>query len=375
MAAAPSVIWDEFPAVMSGAVSGSQLWAGGSPAIASIEPFRRIPSSASRWAPVNDPSSALIGTGIASAANRPAVPGRGRPPVALERVRVHLLPADLPPVGQHLGHPELRPQPAVDLLEERRRERPGPAPGVGGQRHPAHRLDPAGHHQVVVAGLDPGGGEVHRLLGRAALPVDGGGRHALGQAGGHPRVAGDVGALLPHLGDAPADDVVDWSRVDPGALDQRAQGEAQQVGRVPVGQGPSPLPHGRPDHVDDDRVTFAVAHAGSCSCSRRRSRPSCVPRSRDPRPPPSAPSALPRFRAAAGREAGSAGAGRRPAPRGLHHGPITAGRHHFLDRRQGARRPARRRPPSRARGPPPSRPGRAPGPPVAPPPAAPSRPG
>ncbi len=45
MAAAPSVIWEEFPAVMSGAVSGSQFWAGGSPAMASIEPLRRMPSS------------------------------------------------------------------------------------------------------------------------------------------------------------------------------------------------------------------------------------------------------------------------------------------------------------------------------------------
>ena len=38
MAAAPSVICEEFPAVMSGAVSGSQFCAGGSPAIDSMEP-------------------------------------------------------------------------------------------------------------------------------------------------------------------------------------------------------------------------------------------------------------------------------------------------------------------------------------------------
>ncbi len=72
MAAAPSVICEELPAVMSGAVSGSQFCAGASPAIDSMEPLRRMPSSASSRPPENVPSSSFNGTGTASAANRPA---------------------------------------------------------------------------------------------------------------------------------------------------------------------------------------------------------------------------------------------------------------------------------------------------------------
>jgi hypothetical protein len=48
MAAAPSVVWDEFPAVMSGAVSGSHCWAGGSDASFSRLEDRRMPSSLAR---------------------------------------------------------------------------------------------------------------------------------------------------------------------------------------------------------------------------------------------------------------------------------------------------------------------------------------
>ena len=66
MAAAPSVVCDELPAVMEGAVSGSQLWAGASAASFSIVEPRRMPSSVRRNSPVRLPSSALIGTGMAS---------------------------------------------------------------------------------------------------------------------------------------------------------------------------------------------------------------------------------------------------------------------------------------------------------------------
>ena len=56
---------------MSGAVSGSQFWAGGSPASASSVAFRRMPSSVSRDSPVGVPSSPLTGTGTASLAKWP----------------------------------------------------------------------------------------------------------------------------------------------------------------------------------------------------------------------------------------------------------------------------------------------------------------
>ena len=71
MAAAPSVICDELPAVMSGAVSGSQLCAGGSAASASIVVARRMPSSAERTSPLGAPASSFTGTGRISRAKWP----------------------------------------------------------------------------------------------------------------------------------------------------------------------------------------------------------------------------------------------------------------------------------------------------------------
>src|SRR5215207_7161771 len=66
-------------------------------------------------------------------------------------------------------------------------------------------------------------GELHRLLRRPALPVDRGRRHLLGQPRGQPGVAGHVHRLLPDLGHAAHDHVVDQPRVDPGPLDQGPQ--------------------------------------------------------------------------------------------------------------------------------------------------------
>ena len=71
MAAAPSFICEEFPAVMSGAVSGSHDWAGGSAASFSRVPPRRMPSSIVSDSPVKDPSSDRRGTGTTSRLNVP----------------------------------------------------------------------------------------------------------------------------------------------------------------------------------------------------------------------------------------------------------------------------------------------------------------
>ena len=51
----------------------------------------------------------------------------------------------------------------------------------------------------------------------------------------------------------------------PGPLHQRGEGEAEQVGRVPVGQRPAPLAQGRAHHVDDDGVALVVTHGGLLS--------------------------------------------------------------------------------------------------------------
>ena len=128
MAAAPSVVCDALPAVMSGAVSGSQFWAGGSAASASRVELRRMPSSLRRNSPVRLPSSRLDRHGQRLALEVPAVPARRGPLVRRQRVGVHLRPGDAVAVGQHLAHPELGPQPPVDR-----------APGTRGGTDPCRR--------------------------------------------------------------------------------------------------------------------------------------------------------------------------------------------------------------------------------------------
>jgi hypothetical protein len=217
--------------------------------------------------PSSTASSSVLGLGRDGhhlAGENAGIPCPGRPAMALERIGVHVLAGDPVAVGQHLGDPELGPQPPVNRREEGRGERPGPPPGIARHRHPAHRLDAAGHHQVVVAGHHAGGGKVHGLLGGPALPVHRGGRDVLRQPGRHPGVAGHIGALLPDLGDAAADDVVDRRRVDAGPVEQGGDGESEEVGRVPVLERAAPFAECGPHHVDDDRVTASggCAHDG-----------------------------------------------------------------------------------------------------------------
>ena len=258
IAAAPSVICDEFPAVMSGAVSGSNDCAGASEASRSKVVSLRMPSSV-REELVGDGALVVTdgdGDGLLGEVAR--VRGRGGASVALERVLVHVLARDLPLLGQELGHPELHPQPALDDVEERLRERARPAPGVRGQRDAAHGLHAAGDGEVVVARHHTRGREVDGLLGRPALAVDGRGRDRLGQSRRHPGVAGHVGGLLAHLADTAADDVVDALGVDPGVVHEMGQGEGEEVDGMPIGQGPAPLAERGPTRVDDD----CFAHCG-----------------------------------------------------------------------------------------------------------------
>ena len=87
---------------------------------------------------------------------------------------------------------------------------------------------------VVDAGGDERRGEVHRLLGGAALAVDGGGGRLDRQPGLEPGVAADVDALLAELLHAAGDDVLDLGGVDPGAVDQLGVGLREQRGGVDV---------------------------------------------------------------------------------------------------------------------------------------------
>ena len=150
---------------------------------------------------------------------------------------------------------------------------------VGGRadRHPAHRLDPAGDHHLHRARHHRLGAEVDRLLGRAALPVDGGAGDGVGKARGEGGVAPDVHGLLADGHRAPVDDVFDQRGVEVVALDECAQRLGGQVDRVPAGEPPVPLPDRGPDDIDDHGarhdpiVSDALVVAGNlavCQISR-----------------------------------------------------------------------------------------------------------
>ena len=109
-------------------------------------------------------------------------------------------------------------------------------------------------------------GDVVGLLRRPALRVD------RGAGGGEPEplaaqpgVAGDVRALLPRLGDAPADHFVDQRGLDAGAIDHRELRRPQDLGRLHAGEPAVALPDRGSDGFDDDRRAHGVlltAHQG-----------------------------------------------------------------------------------------------------------------
>ena len=108
-------------------------------------------------------------------------------------------------------------------------------------------------------GADQVGHEVVGLLGRAALAVDGGGRRLVGEALAQPGGAGDVGGLLPGLGHAAADDLLDVAGIDPGPLDQLHLDVAQELGGVESGHPAVALPDRAADCFDD----HWLGHGGS----------------------------------------------------------------------------------------------------------------
>ena len=108
----------------------------------------------------------------------------------------------------------------------------------------AHVLHAAGDDQVGGAAHHGLGGEVHGLLRRAALAVDGGAGHLVGQAGGEPAGAGDVAGLRADRVDAAEDHVLDRGRIDAGALDQRLERVRAEVGRVHLAQAAAASPTG-----------------------------------------------------------------------------------------------------------------------------------
>jgi len=110
-------------------------------------------------------------------------------------------------------------------------------------------------------------GEVHRLLARATLAIDGDRWHRYGQSRRQPRVASDVGGLFADLPYAAADHVVDCRRVDSRAVDERAEHMGQQVNRMHSGQTASPLAHRAADTIDDHDLVHRAAPS-LCAISR-----------------------------------------------------------------------------------------------------------
>src|SRR4051794_13174811 len=148
---------------------------------------------------------------------------------------VELGAGDLPLVGDHLGRDALGDQ--VVLLHQLGGE--GEAVlaldrHAVGEGDVAHVLDARADRDVMDAGGDEGGGEVHGLLGRAALTVNRGGRGLDRKAGLEPGVAADVHALLAELLDAAGDDVLDLGGIDAGAVDHLGVGLGEEVGGVGV---------------------------------------------------------------------------------------------------------------------------------------------
>jgi hypothetical protein len=188
-------------------------------------------------------------TGTISRSNRPAA----RAAIA----RLHVLAADCPLLRDEVGAPDL-----VDLDVAVARVPAGGA-GVrvgeterGGQRprrpdrHHAHVLHAARDDQVGRAAHDGLRGEVHGLLCRAALAVDGDAGDLLGHPGGEPGRAGDVAGLRADRADAAEDHVVHGGRVDAAALDQRGDGRGAEVRRVYPGESASAAADGCADHFD-----------------------------------------------------------------------------------------------------------------------------
>ena len=209
--------------------------------------------------------------------------GGARAIVGGECELLHVLATDVPLLGDHLGRPELADLlVAVALLPtgrlgERSREAVLLADDHRGRdRDGAHVLDAAGDHEVLGAGHDALGREVHGLLRGPALTVDGHARHVVGQPGDQPGRAGDVAGLRPDRVAATEDHVVYRASVDAGTPHQGAQRVRGQVGGVHLGQCTSALADGGTDRVDDECLVGRASHGrsrlGGCAGTGRRCR-------------------------------------------------------------------------------------------------------
>lgn len=158
---------------------------------------------------------------------------------------LHVLAADAPLLGDQLGAVELvdrcvavpgAPALAARVRAVRQAEGLGGLTGGEGDRDLRHVLRAARDDEVLGAGQDTLGGEVHGLLGGAALSVDGDAGDLLGQSGRQPAGAGDVTGLRSDGVEAAEDHVLDGRRVDSGPLDEGLDDMGAEVGGVDGGR-------------------------------------------------------------------------------------------------------------------------------------------
>lgn len=127
---------------------------------------------------------------------------------------------------------------------------------------PAHRLDAARDADVDGVGGDQARDQPVGLLAAAALTVHRRRTDVLGQPGHQPAHPGDVVGLLPELGDAAADDLLDLicfkARIGPCLLDERPLSGAEQFRGMQTGQPTVSLSDGAAGGFDDDRCTHSV---------------------------------------------------------------------------------------------------------------------
>ena len=166
--------------------------------------------------------------------------------------RVDVLAGDAAPLGDPLGGLELVGHVDIPGL---RADRRAVRTRVGAQPDAAHRLDAARDADIDGAGGDQAGDQVVGLLAAAALAVHGGGADMFGQTRGQPRHPADVVGLLPVLGHAAADHLLDLAGVDAGLVHQCLLHGAQQLGRMQARQPSIPLADRAAGGFNDDRVT------------------------------------------------------------------------------------------------------------------------
>ena len=114
-----------------------------------------------------------------------------------------------------------------------------------GNRDLAHVLHATGNHEVARAAHHRLGRKVHRLLGAAALAIDGRSRHLVGQAGCQPTGARNVTGLWTDSVNATENHVFDGGGINVVTIHQRAQAVRAQVGRVHLAQAATAPSDGR----------------------------------------------------------------------------------------------------------------------------------